>query len=78
MLRRRKPSINLPKNMDREKRIELFIMMIGIIRITFFVKLRSIKTQRQSSIEERKYLNDLYIHWLKNNISYTYLTLIST
>ena len=61
MLRRRKPSINLPKNMDRKKRIGLFMMMISTTGMTFFVKLRPIGTQRRSSIGERKYLSDLYI-----------------
>ena len=61
MLRRRKPSINLPKNMDRKKRIGLFMMMISTTGMTFFVKLRPIRTQRRSSIGERKYLSDLYI-----------------
>ncbi len=61
MLRRRKLLMNLPKNMDREKRIRLFIMMIGMTGMTFFVKLRPIRTQRWSSIGKRKYLSDLYI-----------------
>ena len=61
MLRRRKPSMNLPKNMDREKRIRLFMMMIDTTEMTFFVKLRPIETQRWSNIEKRKYLSDLYI-----------------
>ncbi len=49
------------KNMDREKRIRLFMMMIGTIGMTFFVKLRPVGTQRWSSIGEIKYLSDLYI-----------------
>jgi len=53
--------MNLPKNMDKEKRIRLFMMMISITGMTFFVKLRPIRTQRWSSIRERKYLSDLYI-----------------
>jgi hypothetical protein len=58
MLRRRKPSINLPKNMEKERRIGVFMMMIGMTRMIFFVKSKPIGKQKQLGIGGRKYLSD--------------------
>jgi hypothetical protein len=47
MLRKRKPSINLPKNMEKERRIGVFMMMIGMTGMIFFVKSKPIGKQKQ-------------------------------
>jgi hypothetical protein len=47
--------------MEKERRIGIFMMMIGMTGMIFFVKSKPIGKQKQLGIGERKYLSDLYI-----------------